>query len=149
MVKKIDALTGHSYIAKSQAKYLNLKESIDKTACIALADFSENYSVPVQDAVQGWYFSKQQCTLHPIVIYYRDSLGKLQVMNLAFVSDDLNHDTCFVYDLQKLLCLHIKTHLPDVKLVHYFSDGCAGQYKNYKNFLNLIFHEDDFEIRVN
>ena len=26
----------------------------------------------------------------------------------------------------------------------YFSDGCAGQYKNCKNFINLCHHYEDF-----
>jgi hypothetical protein len=30
--------------------------------------------------------------------------------------------------------------------VHSFSDGCAGQYKNCKNFLNLCYHKEDFGI---
>ena len=30
--------------------------------------------------------------------------------------------------------------------MHYFSDGCAGQYKNCKNFINLCLHEKDFGI---
>ena len=28
----------------------------------------------------------------------------------------------------------------------YFSDGCAGQYKNCKNFINLCHHLEDFGI---
>ena len=31
--------------------------------------------------------------------------------------------------------------------VHYFSDGCAGQYKNCKNFLNLCLHNSDFWVK--
>ena len=27
-----------------------------------------------------------------------------------------------------------------------YSDGCAGQYKNLKNFLNLCLHKEDFDI---
>ena len=32
--------------------------------------------------------------------------------------------------------------------VHYFSDGCAGQYKNCKNSLNLCLHNSDLELGV-
>ena len=32
----------------------------------------------------------------------------------------------------------------DIKLVHYFTDGCTAQYKNCKNFWNLWHHEQDF-----
>ena len=28
----------------------------------------------------------------------------------------------------------------------YFSDGAASQYKNYKNFINLCYHENDFGV---
>ena len=34
--------------------------------------------------------------------------------------------------------------MPAITNIQYFRDGCAGQYKNFKNFLNLCFHKDDF-----
>ena len=41
----------------------------------------------------------------------------------------------------------IKTRLiPDIKTIHYFSDGCTGQYKNWKHFYNLCFHASDFSV---
>ena len=80
--------------------------------CIVLADFAENHSMPIQDAVQGWYFSKEQCTVHPVVMHYKSSEGDLKPINLAFISDDLKHDTSFVYDLQNLLCQHISPVMP-------------------------------------
>ena len=82
---KYDLLIAHSYIAKSQAKYLSiLKENLLSSTCIVLADFAENYSMVVQDAVQGWHWIKQQCTIHPIIIYYKDSQEKLAVQSMAF-----------------------------------------------------------------
>ena len=43
-----------------------------------------------------------------------------------FVSDDLDHNTSFVYELQRKTCNYIKNKLPSVSKVKYFSDGCAG-----------------------
>ena len=87
-------MTALSYISKCQAAYLTShKENLDETTCIVLADFAENYSMVVQDADQRWYFSEKQCTVHPIVLYYKTSEGKLKTMLLAFFSDDMNHDT--------------------------------------------------------
>ena len=34
--------------------------------------------------------------------------------------------------------------LPQVKKLFYFSDGCGTQYKNYKSFMNLCLHKQDF-----
>ena len=36
--------------------------------------------------------------------------------------------------------------MPEVKKVKYFSDGAASQYKNFKNFSNLMRHESDFKL---
>ena len=62
------------------------------------------------------------------------------------MSDDLTHDTSFVWNLQSTLCSEIKEKFPKIKKMEYFSDGCAGQYKNFKNFLNLTYHVEDFGI---
>ena len=39
---------------------------------------------------------------------------------------------------------YVKEKLPHIKHITYFSDGCAGQYKNCKNLLNLCHHQADF-----
>ena len=38
----------------------------------------------------------------------------------------------------------MKINYPNITILFYFSDGCAGQYKNCKNFINLCHHCDDF-----
>ena len=54
LATKIDLLTAHLYIAKSQASCLSsLKKKCLSSTCIVLADFAENYSMIVQCAVQG------------------------------------------------------------------------------------------------
>ena len=62
------------------------------------------------------------------------------------MSEDLNHDTGFLYAVQQLLTSHMKENFPSIKRFEYFSDGCIGQYKNYKNFLNLTYHVRDFSL---
>ena len=42
----------------------------------------------------------------------------------------------------------IKKKLPNTKIIEYFTDGCAGQYKNCKNFLNLAHHAEDFNLQA-
>ena len=48
--------------------------------------------------------------------------------------------------MQRLTTNFIKERLPKVKHMEYYSDGCAGQYKNFKNLMNLRYHESDFGI---
>ena len=147
LCSKLDDITSHSYIACSQAKYLkSLKESLNSKEVIVLGDFAENYQFVVQDEIQGYHWNKQQCTLHPIVIYYQSD-GNLLSKSLCFISDDLEHDVNIVYKIIAATIDYLKHNVSDdIKKVHYFTDRCAGQYKNCKNFLNLCHQKDDFSI---
>ena len=73
LVYHIDNLSKHSFIAKSQPRYLKAwKEEIDEETCIILLDFAKNYHFIVHDEVQGYHWNEDQCTFHPVVIYYKD-----------------------------------------------------------------------------
>ena len=48
--------------------------------------------------------------------------------------------------VQTLLVDYIKTRYEHLTKLFYFSDGCADQHKNYKNFVNLCHHKQDFNI---
>ena len=41
---------------------------------------------------------------------------------------------------------YLKDKFPSIRKVHYFTDGCAGQYKNKNNFINLCHHKEDFAV---
>ena len=43
---------------------------------------------------------------------------------------------------------YIKENLHAITKVLYFSDGAASQYKNFKNFVNLYYHEIVHSIQV-
>ena len=148
VVSHINQLTSHSYIAKCQTRYLKeLKNSLGKNECIILADFAENYQFVIQDEIQSYHWNKQQCTLHPVVIYFKEIFKpNIQHKSFCFLSDDNYHDTCFVYEFQKKIVEYIKEYLVDINKIYYFSDGCSAHYKNYKNFINLCHHKEDFEI---
>ena len=62
--------------------------------------------------------------------------------SICFISDHMNHDSICVYALQRIAIDYVKELLPHINIVIYFSDGCAAQYKNYKDFSNL-YHEID------
>ena len=46
------------------------------------------------------------------------------------------------------VCEHVKGNYMHITKVKYFSDDCAVQYKNYKNFLNLCHHYSDFDLEA-
>ena len=84
-----------------------------------------------------------------MVVYYREAgKDKLSSSSYCFISDSLHHSTSAVYEFQKKLVSDLKLKFPSLKKIHYFSDGCGGQYKNRFNFSNLCNHEADFGVKA-
>lgn len=148
LIISLESLIPHSFITKAQAKYLKeYKENLKSNQAIVLLDFSENYSYVIQNEAQGYHWTRNSCSLHPAVIYTQDEdKDELVVSSLCIVSDDLEHDVPFVHETQRVVVEFIKEKFPKVNSLLYFSDGCAAQYKNCKNFINLCHHESDFNL---
>ena len=52
-------------------------------------------------------------------------------MLFCVLSDDMTHDVCMVYEIQRAIIKELKEMLPLISKIEYFSDGCTGQlYKN-------------------
>jgi hypothetical protein len=147
LVEKVEKLTCHHYIAKHQSRFLTThKESLQPNEAIIILDFAENYSFIVQDAAQGFHWNNSQATLHPFVAYYKDKDNKLCHSSMCVISDHLQHSTVAVHCFQQTVLQYLKVLCPLMTKVLYFSDGAASQYKNYKNFANLVSHQQDFSL---
>ena len=135
-------------MSKAQANYLSkLKDELKDNEAIALLDFAETYSFVAQDVVQSLHWNNSQATLHPFVVYYK-SKDQLKHLNLCVISDCLKHDSLAVHAFIHKGMPYIKEQPPFVTKLHYFSDGCGGQYKNYKNLYNVCLHFKDFGIEA-
>jgi len=138
----------HKFVSKHQSHYLaELKASILTTECIILLDFAENYSFVVQDAAQGYHWDNTQATLHPFVAYFREN-DELKWCSFCCISNHMKHDTVAVYIFQSKVIDRLKSKIPGLAKIFYFSDGCAGQYKNFKNFANLCYHKEDHDLNA-
>ena len=145
LVTEVDKLTSHHFIAKHQSQHLStLKQNLQFNEAIMILDFAENYSFVVQDAAQGFHWDNSQATLHPFVAYYMSNEGTLTHHSMCVISDDLKHSTIAVHRFLEVVLQHLKILHPRMTNIHYFSDGAASQYKNYKNLCNLVHHREDF-----
>ena len=108
--------------------------------------FSENYAFVLQDTTQGFHWNNAQVTIHPFVIYYRESdVTEIWHLNFVVISNCTNHNTVAVHLFPRKLILFLKRALSSFPVkITYFSDGAASQYKNWKNFVNLCSHKADF-----
>ena len=149
LLDKIDKLTKHHFISKEQAKFCReLKQKISPTECLIQGDFSQNYSMFVQDSTQSSFFNPvQQATIHPFIAYINIS-GKISAHSIAVISNCNSHNTVAVHSFLRPVLNHVKELCPTVQKIIYFTDGAASQYKNYKNFANLIHHFEDFNLHA-
>lgn len=151
LCEKLEKLLTHLFIAKQQSTYQNeRKETLEEGEFLVICDFSENYSFVLQDAAQGFHWNNAQATLHPFVAYYKDhGTDTVEHVSYTIISDCLRHDTVAVHLFQKKLIhfLFDKFGKLPQKLI-YCSDGAASQYKNRKNFINICFHEIDFQVKT-
>ena len=88
---------------------------------IVQGDFAYNYSWVVQDEIHG--FINKQATLHQFVAYQRQEDNTLQHRNICVISDCKDHTAVTVFAFLKVDLKYLKTKLPVVKKIHYFTDG--------------------------
>lgn len=147
LVDSLSSLLRHSFIAKQQSKYFkDSKENLAAGHFIVICDYSQNYTFVIQDEIQGYHWNNEQATIHPFVYYYKTSSGELKSGSFVAISDCRKHDTVLFYVFQKQFLKFLKNNHENITKVIYFTDGCGGQYKNFKNFLNITYHEEDFGI---
>ena len=149
ILQKIYVLTIHHFVAKQQSKFCReIKEKLVPEDCLIQGDFSQNYSMFVQDSTQSSFFNPvAQATIHPFIVYANIS-GKITPHSIAVISDCNVHNTVAVHSFLRPVLNYVKELCPIVKNVNYFTDGAASQYKNYKNIANLIHHFEDFGLNA-
>lgn len=141
-IEALPDLMKHHFIAVAQGNFLKKeKENLKPDECIVTGDFSENYSCIIQDAIQGVHWLNDQITVHPFVCYYKHE-NSIKVLNFIV------HDNKAVFTFQHMLIHHLKKKIKGLKIIKYFSDGAASQYKNRKNAFNLRLHLEDFGVKA-
>jgi len=142
----ISTLQRHDFIAKQQSQFLQTTKSGLKVGeFLVIGDFAENYSFVLQDAAQSFHWTNSQATIHPFICYYIDATNEsIKHVSFVVVSESNTHDTVAVHLFQRVLIAFLTSKIARPTKIVYFSDGCAAQYKNRKNFANLCNHEQDF-----
>ena len=146
LCEELCKLMPHAFIATQQSAFSRAtKENLGEGEVQVIVDFAENYAFTVQDAIPGFHWNNDRATVYNIVIYYKENTD-VKHRSLVIISDCLTHDSIAVYTFHKILIEYLKSEFSSVKKVLYFSDGAPQQYKNYKNVINLAFHQNDFDI---
>ncbi|MES9883754.1 MAG: hypothetical protein ABW185_23120 [Sedimenticola sp.] len=134
--------SSHNFRASWQNDQMKaLIESLPENHCIAIHDFSENYSCSERDELQSTFFSKTECTIHVTILHRHAILEfdgeestpdnrKIITEQIFVISPDLQHDNCFTQEVQKRVAGHLNDIGYNVECMYEFTDGCSQQYKS-------------------
>ncbi|CAH0550877.1 unnamed protein product [Brassicogethes aeneus] len=115
----------------------HIKKTLSEDEVLFHIDFSENFVCKYAEEVQSVHFggSKQQISLHTVVIYYRPSSESTAVpLSFCTMSDDLRHDPVAICVHLDLVISEIRKRVPVLYTTHFLSDGPTTQYRNRKMF---------------
>lgn len=108
-------------------------------------DFAENYVCSHADEVQSAYFDKGTVTLHPTVIYFKTSEGKLEHSSHVIVSDTTMHNSGAVLAFIREIVPVVRQLVHNIKTIHYVTDSPTSQYRNKHMFYIVANHYKMFE----
>ena len=144
-VKIMVAFKTHNFISKKQSSFTyQLKKNLPDYNALILMDFAENYSIKTQNEVQNAYFRKKQISILTIYVYMQVG-DQLKEQSYVALTDDVRHaKTATVYTSYRKLQAILDDKFPQRVFSYILSDGCAGQFKNRKQFTTISYHEADF-----
>ena len=106
-------------------------------------DFTEDYRCGSQDEIQSAYCNPTQVTIHPVVIYYKNRAEKENShQSFVFVSSESHHDATFIYTLINKVISLLKEIVPNLEMIHYWTDSPTSQYRNKTIFKVISYHEE-------
>ena len=149
LLSKIDeqqtVILYHDHVQEQQKCFIHeiTQRSSDQDYVVVTCDFAENYTLVAQREVQSAHWNQQQVAIFTIHVKIGDAH-----LNVAAISDYLNHDTVFVHCCQKKIVAMIKDKFPLVRKIVYVSDGAGMHFKNKYNMYNLSYHKEEFGIEA-
>ena len=146
-----DTVTFRSHINRIAAQFKEqkyLKENLPPNHVYIHMDFAEDYRCRSQNEIQSAYWSQTQVTIHPVVMYFKKQ-GSEECnhhKSFVFISNESRHDATFIYTLIGKLVPQLKQVVPNLEMMHYWTDSPTSQYRNKTIFKIISCHEEYFGV---
>jgi hypothetical protein len=129
------------HVKRATAQYVeinNLKQNLQPMSEVTIQmDYSENYVCSYQDEPAQIYYDRNQVTIHPMIVHYRDDAGTLQHITFVGISEERSHSASTTFAFIEKMIPKVQQELPNLTYVHFISDSPASQYRN-KSIVKLL-----------
>ncbi|KAJ8668911.1 hypothetical protein QAD02_000170 [Eretmocerus hayati] len=146
--KTIPPYLQHVYLTTHQYKTLEIiRTSIEEGHVYLVNDFSQNYLLKFETAIQRSHFgaSQKQASLHTGAFFYINPLTKeIVCVSFCTISECLRHDAVAIWAHLEPIMKLIRVEVPNWNTLHIQSDGPSTQYKNKTNL--YLFKENCKEL---
>ncbi|CAH0730340.1 unnamed protein product, partial [Brenthis ino] len=135
--EELKTIKKHIFNMKTQFK--NFRQCVDEiraNEAVILVDFSENYNCKCTEEIQAHQFSgsRNQVTLHTVVVYVYDKDKKYEALSFCTISPCNIHQPAAIWAHLHPILIKIIENYPGIDTIHYFSDGPFSQYRQKANF---------------
>ena len=133
----------HKYNIYRQSSELKcLKKNLKEDEVILSVDFSKNYENKQRHEIQSAYFGLENFTIFTAACYFHKSISiensvideesNLVKFPVAIISNETKHDRNVAFSNNSKLIKMVKDMAPNISTFHFWSDGCAGQFRSLK-----------------
>ena len=147
----------HKYNIYRQFSELKwLKANLKEDEVILSVDFSKNYENKQRHEIQSAYFGHENFTIFTAACYFHESLsvenGKLDEKSnlvklpVAIISNETSHDRNVAFTNNNQLIRMVKDLAPSISTFHFWSDGCAGQFRSQFVFRSFTYYPEDITL---
>jgi len=140
--EKIEPFLAHVFIKRQQAAFFEQMKTISNEEVICLQiDYSENFRLKKQDAVQSSFYSQDAVSLFTSHVWCSDG-GQSYV----YISNNLTHDKYCISGSLDNLFSQLKQQFQYLKEIHVFFDGATQQFKQKFLFRNLCRLSEQYQV---
>ncbi|CAF1125761.1 unnamed protein product [Adineta steineri] len=123
----------HVFIKRAQSSlFERIKEDTDDRKVLLKVDYSENFAMDQQDAIQAAHWNTKTLS-----IFTAHAWCGAANYSFALVSDNLSHDKYCVDVCLNNIISKLNQYLPDLEEIVFYSDGSACQFKQRYLFRNM------------
>jgi hypothetical protein len=142
--KKVKQYLDHVFIKRQQSNYFEqMKDNSDDKSIVVQVDYSQNFSVEEQDAIQSAHWSNKSISIFTAHAW----CGPLN-FSFALPSDNITHNKYCVNTCVEYIIDELKQYLPNLTTITFFSDGAASQFKQRFLFRNLTKLSIDYDLNL-